>query len=131
MALPTITIAGNLTADPDLRYTNSGTGWVKLRVAANERKKNEAGEWIDGDSLFIDAVAWRNAEMISNRLRKGAKVVIYGTLKSRSYETETGEKRTVFEISADYVASILNDQVTPVTENTTYSAPAVTEDAPF
>ena len=114
MPLPQLTLVGNLTADPELRYTQSGKPVTTLRIAANERRKNEAGEWVDGDTTYLDAVTWRNAEAIASALHKGQRVMITGTLKQRSYETATGEKRNAYEVNADFVAQVLTDNTRTV-----------------
>jgi single-strand DNA-binding protein len=62
MPLPSITLIGNLTADPELRFTNAGKPWVTFTIAANERRKTETGEWVDGDTCFMDVTSWRSAE---------------------------------------------------------------------
>jgi single-strand DNA-binding protein len=111
MALPTISLQGNLTGDPELRTTASGKYVVSLRVACNDRKKDQTtGEWVDGDTLYLDVVSWKNAEAINNTLGRGAKVLIVGTLKQREYETKDGQKRTVYEVNADHVAQIVADK---------------------
>lgn len=107
MALPQITIVGNLTADAELRYTNAGKGVVNLRVACNERRKTETGEWVDGDSVFLDVNCWRNAEAIAG-LRKGAKVLILGTLRANDYEKD-GVKIKAYRVNADHVAEEMRD----------------------
>lgn len=119
MPLPTIAIVGNLTADPELRVTNNGKQWATFRVACNERRKNEAGDWIDGDSLYIDVTSWRAAEQIKQQLTKGQRVIVYGTLRSREYEAKSGEKRTAIEINAEAVALQLRDGETRTITATT------------
>lgn len=118
MALPSITLVGNLTADPELRFTNSGKGVVNLRVACNERKKDDQGNWIDGDTTYLDVTSWRAAEQISSELRKGQRVIITGILRQRDYETATGEKRKAFEVLADGVAPLITESrnSTPATQ---------------
>lgn len=95
--------------------TNSGKPWVTFRIAANERRKNEAGDWIDGDSLYLDVTSWRAAEQIKEQLTKGNRVIVYGTLRSREYETKDNQKRTTIELLADVVAIQLNDKAEPRT----------------
>lgn len=103
--LPQVFLAGNLVADPELRFTPSGIAVAKFRVACNDRRKNEAGEWVDGDTTFLDVTVWRQkAETVAERLSKGSKVMVQGRLAQRSYETAAGEKRTVYEVTADEVA---------------------------
>lgn len=111
MSLPTISLVGNLTGDPELRYTQAGKPLAAFSVACNDRYKDQAtGEWKDGDTTFINVVAWRNSEAINNTLSKGSKVMIVGTLVQRSYESKTGEKRTAYEVKAQEVAQIITDK---------------------
>lgn len=104
MPLPQITVIGNLVADASLRMTNSGKAVTKLRIAANERKKTDSGEWIDADVCFLDITVWRNAEDVSRDFIKGDRVIVVGTLRQRDYSTESGEKRTSYEVNAEHVA---------------------------
>jgi single-strand DNA-binding protein len=106
MALPVITVIGNLTADPELRTIASGKQVCNLRVASNERKKNEAGEWVDGESVFLDVSCWRNAEAIASTLAKGSKVIVLGTLRSNDYEKD-GVKVKAFRVNADEVSKLI------------------------
>ena len=124
MALPRITIVGNLTADPELRYTQSGKPVVNLRVAANDRRKNDQGEWVDGSSTFLDVTVWRNAEAVARKLNRGSKVLILGELKQREYETKTGEKRTAYEVAADEVAELLFDRNGEISGTASVTQPA-------
>lgn len=104
-----INIVGNLTEDPELRYTPNGAAVVNFRVAVNRRIKDEAtGQWKDGDASYFTVNAWRGlAENVAESLSRGTRVVVVGSLRMRSYETRDGEKRTVFEIEADEVAPSL------------------------
>jgi single-strand DNA-binding protein len=106
MALPTITLVGNLTADPELRVTNSGKQVCNLRVACNERKKNEAGEWVDGESVFLDVSCWKNPESINSTLAKGSKVLILGTLRANDYEKD-GVRIRGYRVNADEVSKLI------------------------
>jgi len=94
---------GTLVADPELRFTQSGAAVVNVTVAQNERRLNkESGKWEDGDAVFLRCNAWRQfAENIAESLSKGDRVLGYGRLKQRSYETREGEKRTVFEVELE------------------------------
>lgn len=105
----TITVTGNLTADPELRYTPSGAAVANFTVASTSRTFNkEQNRWADGDTLFMRCSVWRaTAENVAESLRKGTRVVVTGRLVSRSYETKEGEKRTVTELQADEVAASL------------------------
>jgi single-strand DNA-binding protein len=104
-----ITIAGNLTGDPDLRYTATGTAVASFTVAASRRLfDQDSGQWKDGDTLFLRCSAWRQlAEHTAESLTKGARVVVTGRLRQREYETTDGEKRTVYEVDADDVGASL------------------------
>ena len=104
-----INIVGNLTEDPELRYTPNGAAVVNFRVAVNRRIKDEAtGQWKDGDASYFTVNAWRGlAENVAESLSRGTRVVVVGSLRMRSYETRDGEKRTVYEIEADEVAPSL------------------------
>ncbi|HTP16670.1 MAG TPA: single-stranded DNA-binding protein [Streptosporangiaceae bacterium] len=103
----TITIIGNITADPELRYTPSGQPAVTFRVASTPRTYDKAsGEWRDGEALFLTVTAWRQlAENAAESLRRGMRVVVQGALRQRSYETRDGEKRTVYEVQAEEIAA--------------------------
>lgn len=102
MTLPTVTIVGNVVADPDLRYTASGVAVASFRLACNDSKKQPDGTWADGESLFVSCSAWREmAENVAETLVKGTRTVVTGRMRQRSYETREGEKRTVYEIDVD------------------------------
>lgn len=101
-----VTIVGNITRDPDLKYTPNGAAVVKLGVAVNKRVKQN-GEWVDGDPSFFDVTAWNTlAENIAETLAKGNRVVVTGRLEQRSWEQD-GNKRYAVEIVADEVAPSL------------------------
>lgn len=101
-------IVGNLTDDPELRYTPNGAAVVKFRVAVNRRYKDASGEWKDGDTSYFTVNAWRTlAENVAESLTRGANVIVVGRLQMRSWETQEGEKRTVYEIEADEVGPSL------------------------
>jgi len=102
---------GNLVADPELRFTAAGKAVVNFRIAASSRKK-QGDEWVDGDSCFLTVSAWDDtAENIAETLTKGQSVIVSGDLKQREYETNTGEKRTVYEIAARSVGPDLRKAV--------------------
>ncbi len=103
----TITIVGNITRDPELRYTPSGQANVRLGVAVNRRwQDRNSGEWQEATSFF-DVIAWRElAENVNESLKKGARVVVTGRLEQRTWEQE-GNKRSVVEIIADEIAPSL------------------------
>jgi single-strand DNA-binding protein len=105
----TITIVGNLTDDPSLKFTSSGVAVAKFTVASTPRFMDKAsGEWKDGDALFLTCSIWRQAaEQVAESLQRGARVIVVGRLRQRSYETQQGEKRTVYELEADEVGPSL------------------------
>ncbi len=100
-SLNKILITGNLTRDPEVRYTQGGAAVVTLRIASTRRYRDtSSGEWKD-DTCFIDVVAWRElAERCGNQLHKGSPVMVDGRLQSRDWETKEGQKRTSIEINA-------------------------------
>ena len=111
-----ITVVGNLVADPELRFTPSGAAVANFRVASTPRffDKN-SNEWRDGDSLFLSCSVWRQyAENVAESLQKGMRVIVSGRLKQRSYETQQGEKRTVFEVEVDEVGPALKNATAKV-----------------
>lgn len=114
MPLPIVTITGNLTADPEIRFTQSGTAVAKLRVACQDRKRDADGQWVDGDATYLDVTAWRQtAENVSESLSKGDRVHITGRLRQRTYEAKDGSQRTVYEVEADEIgASVARASVT-------------------
>lgn len=105
--LPFISLAGNLVADPDLRFTAAGAAIAKLRVAANERVRDEDGTWRDGAVCFISVVVFgKKAEAVAE-LTKGTPVMVTGVLNQRQWETSEGEKRTDFEVKATEIAAVV------------------------
>jgi single-strand DNA-binding protein len=111
-----ITIIGNLTADPEMRYTPQGLPVARFTVASTPRIfDKQANEWKDGDSLFLSCNAWRQlAENAAESLQRGTRVIVTGRLKQRSYETREGEKRTVYEIEVDEVGPSLRNATAKV-----------------
>lgn len=105
----TITVIGNLTSDPELRYTQNGLAVANFSVASTPRVFERAtNEWKDGEATFVRCSVWReHAEHIAGSLRKGSRVVVVGQLQQRSYETTAGEKRTTFEMLVDECAPSL------------------------
>lgn len=105
----TITVIGNLTADPELKFTSSGVAVAKFTVASTPRfMDRQSGEWKDGDALFLACTVWRQpAEHVAESLQRGARVVVVGRLRQRSYETQQGEKRTVIDLEVDEVGPSL------------------------
>jgi single-strand DNA-binding protein len=102
---PTITVIGNLTAEPDLRYTPAGVAVLDFTVASTPRVYDrESGEWKDDDTLFLRCSAWRQAaENAAQSLTKGTRVIVHGRLRQRSFETKEGDKRTVVELDVDAI----------------------------
>lgn len=104
-----ITVIGNLTADPELRFTPSGAAVANFTVASTPRTfDRQANEWKDGDTLFLRCSIWREAaENVAETLTKGTRVIASGRLVQRSYETREGEKRTVYELQVDEIGPSL------------------------
>lgn len=104
-----ITVVGNMVADPELRFTPSGTAVANFRIASTPRVFNrQTNQYEDGEALFLTVNVWRQAaENVAESLSKGMRVIVTGRLKQRSYETREGEKRSVFEIEADEVGPSL------------------------
>ena len=104
-----ITVIGNLTADPELRFTPSGAAVANFTVASTPRTfDRQTNEWKDGEALFLRCNIWREAaENVTESLVKGSRVIVQGRLKQRSYETREGEKRTVVELEVDEIGPSL------------------------
>ena len=104
-----ITVIGNLTADPELRFTPSGAAVATFTVASTPRKYNaQTSQWEDGDALFMRCNIWRQAaENVAESLTRGARVVVSGRLRQRSFETKEGEKRSVVELEVEEVGPSL------------------------
>jgi single-strand DNA-binding protein len=104
-----ITVIGNLTSDPELRFTPSGAAVANFTVASTPRTLDKAsGEWKDGEALFLRCNIWRQAaENVAESLTRGARVVVQGRLKQRSFETKEGEKRTVVELEVEEIGPSL------------------------
>lgn len=119
MSLPTIPVIGNLTGDPELRYTSSGVAVVSFTVATTPRVFDRAAnEWKDGDSLFLKCSAWRElAENIANSFKKGDRVIAHGTLKQKNWETREGEKRSGVEVEIDEIGPSVRYATVTITKN--------------
>ena len=113
-----ITVVGNLTADPELRFTPSGAAVANFTVASTPRTFDKTtNEWKDGDALFLRCAVWREAaENVAESLHKGTAVIVQGRLKQRSFETKEGEKRTVVELDVDEVGPTLKRASAKVTK---------------
>ena len=122
-----ITVIGNLTADPELRFTPSGAAVANFTVASTPRTfDKQTNEWKDGEALFLSCSVWRQAaENAAESLVRGMRVIVSGRLKARSYETREGEKRTVFEIDVDEVGPSLKYATAKVSKTTRSAAAAV------
>ena len=112
-----ITVVGNLTADPELRFTPSGAAVANFTVASTPRTFDKnTNEWKDQEALFLRCSVWRQAaENVAESLQKGMSVIVQGRLKQRSYETKEGEKRTVVELAVDEVGPSLRYATAKVT----------------
>ena len=104
-----ITIVGNLTADPELRYTQNGLPVANFTIASTPRTfDRQSNEWKDGEALFLRCNIWREAaENVAESLTRGSRVIVTGRLKQRSFETREGEKRTVMEVEVDEIGPSL------------------------
>src|SRR5690625_4402430 len=100
-----ITVVGNLTGDPELRFTPAGAAVANFTVASTPRNfDRQSGEWKDGETLFLRCSIWRDAaENVAESLTKGMRVVVQGRLVQRSFETREGERRTVVELQVDEI----------------------------
>jgi single-strand DNA-binding protein len=113
-----ITVIGNLTADPELRFTPSGAAVANFTVASTPRTfDRQTNEWKDGEALFLRCAIWREAaENVAESLTRGARVIVSGRLKQRSFETKEGEKRTVVELDVDEIGPSLRYATAKVTK---------------
>ncbi len=112
-----ITVVGNITDDPELRFTPSGAAVANFTVASTPRTLNkQTNEWEDGEALFLRCSIWRQAaENVAESLQKGARVIVQGRLKARTWETREGEKRTSFEVDVDEIGPSLKWATAKVT----------------
>ncbi|MFG3133702.1 single-stranded DNA-binding protein [Streptomyces tendae] len=133
----TVTVTGNLVADPEIRFTDKGTPVARFRVASTPRVYDRStGQWTDGESLFITCTVWRHvAEHVCECLQRGMHVIVQGRLRQRTYTDREGIKRTVFDLDADDVGLSLRHRIA-YTDNTLPStlartpAPALPQAAP-
>ncbi|GAA1110281.1 single-stranded DNA-binding protein [Kribbella jejuensis] len=104
---PPITLIGNLTGDPELRFTPSGAAVANFTIASTPRTLDrQSNEWKDGETLFISCSVWRQvAENVAESLTRGSRVVVHGRLKARSYDDRDGNKRTVFECDVEEIGA--------------------------
>jgi single-strand DNA-binding protein len=132
MAMTAVTIVGNITRDPDLKFTGSGLAMCTFGLAVNNRKKDERGEWVDGDPSFYDVVCWRQlAENVTESLPKGTSVIVVGKLRQRSWEADDGTKRSKVEVQADHIGPALNWATAEVSRNEKRTAPVAADEEPF
>lgn len=115
-----ITVVGNLTADPELRFTTNGVPVASFTVASTPRRwDSQSGSYVDGDPLFMNCNIWRQpAENVANSLRKGDRVVVTGNLRQRRYQTREGENRTVMELQVDEVGASLRFATVDISKTT-------------
>ncbi|WP_037368166.1 single-stranded DNA-binding protein [Amycolatopsis orientalis] len=113
-----LTVVGNLTSDPELRFTPSGAAVANFTVASTPRTLDrQSGEWKDGEPLFLRCSIWRQAaENVAESLTRGARVIVTGRLVQRSFETKEGEKRTVVELQVDEIGPSLRYATARVTK---------------
>ena len=119
MSLPVITVVGNLVADPELKFFQSGDAYVNLTVAVGTRKKDADGNWADGETSYFDAtVVGTTAENLVNSLTKGTRVIITGSQSQREYEDKDGNKRRAYSIKVDSLGADLRWATAVVTKTT-------------
>ena len=135
-----VTFIGNLTGDPELRFTPSGVAVANFTVACTPRTLDKnTNEWKDGETTFLRCQVWRTyAENVAESLTRGTRVIVTGRLRQRNYETKEGEKRTVFEVEVDEVGPSLRNATAKVTKtsrqggnNGGFSAPTESSDDPW
>ena len=108
MTAPIVHVVGRLTSDPELRWTPSGHAVATFTVAGNDRRRTPSGEWEDAEACFLRCTVWREtAEHVAESLDKGTEVVVVGKLKTRSFETKAGEKRSVIECDVEAIGPSL------------------------
>ena len=114
----TVTLVGNITDDPELRFTPSGAAVANFTVAVNRRYKNQDGQWEDKLDGFFRCSCWRDmAENVAESLKKGSRVVVVGRLQQRSWDDQDGNKRSSFEIQVDEVGPSLRWASASVTKS--------------
>jgi len=113
-----VTLAGNLTDDPEVRFTASGTAVANFTIACSSRVfDKESGQWRDGDTLFMRCTVWQqSAENLADSLSKGVRVIASGRLRQRSFETREGEKRTSVELVVDEIGVSLRYATVAITK---------------
>jgi single-strand DNA-binding protein len=133
MPLPRVTIAGNLTRDPEVKFLPSGTAVANLRVASSDRKRDDAGNWTNGEPCYLDVEVWRDTgEAAANTLKKGDGVVIVGRLRMRTYTKQDGTEVTAYSVEADEIAPSLRRSSSPAPARSHTADPWASDDvAPF
>jgi single-strand DNA-binding protein len=130
-----ITVTGNLTADPELRFTEAGVAVANFVIASTSRTfDRKSGQWCDGEALFLRCTAWRAlAETAAESLTRGARVIAQGRLRQKSFETRDGDKRTSIELDVDDIGSSLRFATAKVTglDRSTTVAAANADAPPF
>ncbi len=116
----TVTVVGNLTTDPELRFTSTGTAVANFTVASSPRVfDKESSQWRDGDTLFLRCTVWQQAaENLADSLTKGARVIVSGRLRQHSFETHQGDKRTSIELQVDEIGASLRHTAVQITKTT-------------
>lgn len=114
-----ITVVGNLVADPELRYTPQGAAVANFRVASTPRRfDSQTNSWVDGEAMFLTCNVWRQAaENVAESLTKGMRVIVNGRLRQRSWQTQEGDRRSVFEVEVDEIGPSLKYASASVTRN--------------
>ncbi|GAB3941929.1 single-stranded DNA-binding protein [Kribbella albertanoniae] len=117
---PPITLIGNLTGDPELRFTPSGAAVANFTIASTPRNLDrQSNEWKDGETLFISCSVWRQvAENVAESLTRGSRVVVHGRLKARSYDDRDGNKRTVFECDVEEIGASMRYATLKISKTT-------------
>ncbi len=132
MNTTSVTFAGNLTSDPELRFTTAGKAVTKLRVAVQSRRpKSDGTGWEDGPATFHNVTVWGTpAEYAAESLTRGDRVVVIGRLEQRSYQTEAGESRTTWDVTADEIGTSLRYATARPVKATRATGAQETEDEP-
>ena len=130
MTETTCTLTGNLTADPELRFTPSGAALANFTVAATCRTLDKTtNQWRDGQALFMRCTLWRQpAENLAESLRRGDRVIVTGRLRQRSFETREGDKRTTIELDVDEIGASLKFTTLTLTKTDRATAQAPTSE---
>ena len=129
----TMTLVGNLTDDPEVRFTSTGTAVANFTIASSARVfDKDSGQWRDGEALFLRCTVWQqSAEHLADSLTKGTRIIVVGRLRQRSFETRDGEKRTSVELQVDEIGVSLRYAVAKVTKTArSNSSESTTEEQP-